>query len=285
MRLTLGFCCVLVVATLSGCASRNLAYENGADLGGVDLAPPVDCFARGEADCESPGSECVAQYCDQCGCDGPTFVACRSPNDKQKPCPAVDCSESGCEGCWMFDEQSCASHAGCSPIYCESCIAFAPVFQGCFGPNEGAPYCPPYDCVPTCAKSSECPAGQFCHATGQPYCACEWTDAPCNGDADCGAGEVCHWSECTCEPGSGACIPACKGNSDCALGEECEQKHCRDKTCKQDGDCPAQFSCMHFDDRDACRRTQCASDSACDGGYCVDGQCYASAGMCTWQAD
>lgn len=236
MRLSLGF--VFLAATLFGCTSRNLGYENGGDMGRVDLAP------------------------------------------------LVECTDSECEGCWRFDEQSCASHPGCAPIYCESSCAEAPVFQGCLGKNQGAPLCPPDDCLPRCEKSSECPSGQFCHAADQSYCACEWTDSPCNGDGDCGADEVCHWSECTCEPGNGACIPACKSDGDCAPGEACEQKHCREKKCGQDVDCPAQFSCVKsFDDRARCQRTTCASDSACDGGYCVDGQCYANAGMCTWLPD
>lgn len=281
----------LVVMGLGACTSRNLGYiedgGGGARDGGSDGATPdlagVACAKLDEKSCAV--SNCRADYCDLCQCS-PSFMGCSDPADEPKGCPPIACDAPLCS-CQQLDEKTCGTQPGCTPIYCEGQCDFAPTYIGCFGPNDGAPLCPPPPpCIPTCTEDAECTGGQRCRAGDEPFgCggACQVPIETCKGDFDCATNEVCNPVECSCTPDAKACFPGCKKDTDCGLGEECEQRRCRSKSCSKKSDCPAQFTCrMNFDDRDQCRRTECMTDSACDGGFCIDNVCWGKPGMCEW---
>jgi hypothetical protein len=99
---------------------------------------------------------------------------------------------------------------------------------------------------------------------------------PCTSDAECGGGSmICDLPTCSCT-NTKTCTQGCNTAADCKTGEACDGTHrCVPQPC---GSCPAHFVCMSG----GCQRQTCASDAACGSGYCVDGACYDTLGMCSF---
>ena len=105
----------------------------------------------------------------------------------------------------------------------------------------------------------------------------------CADDAACqktDPNSICLQStiaDCLCSSAM-LCKPGCTSNASCAEGEVCQDdKHCAAAPCSEATPCPANFSCTGG----ACARMTCTANAEC-AGYCVNGQCYATAGMCTF---
>lgn len=249
-----------------------------------DLARPTKCTGLDEASCAT--SNCLADYCPSCGDNPPYFLGCRRPDDPQAICPPIDCVEWDCH---TAGEQTCATLPNCQAAYCESCDAFVPIFVGCFFLTEPLPICEPTPpCQQICRSDGDCGAAEICQAPGDPpQCgACAIASNPCAGDFACATDEICEPLTCACNSIDKACVPGCKLDSDCGEGMECEQRRCRAKTCSTSKDCPALFVCSNFDDRDHCTRKECKSDKACGkDGFCVEGRCFWTLGVCEWLVD
>lgn len=287
MRNTLAL--LLCVAALAACTSRNLAYqEDGGGNGGHDLLrPPPDlagkpCQGLDEQSCNA--ANCRANYCDFCDCKGLTFIGCTDVGEPGGVCPAIACDESACGSCQKLDEKSCGTVDGCTAAYCYNECALTSEYMGCYGPSEGQPPCPIYDCIPGCRLDQDCSAGTFCLAPGESYCGdvCEVPAETCNGDFDCDGDQICEQVECSCGMTIKACKDGCTSDDQCGVGRECEQKRCRAKTCTTTTQCPSQFECGKQGDRTACKRRPCSADPGCKNGFCVEGACYDELGMCTW---
>jgi hypothetical protein len=82
---------------------------------------------------------------------------------------------------------------------------------------------------------------------------------------------------------SSKCVPACPA-SPCAAGETCDASgRCVADSCTAGFTCRAHFVCDESNpgaDFHGCSRGACTHDSGCDGGVCVDGRCFDSAGTC-----
>ena len=80
---------------------------------------------------------------------------------------------------------------------------------------------------------------------------------------------------CSCT-GTKTCTQGCATAADCRTGETCDGTHrCVAQPC---GSCPAHFVCTSG----ACQRQTCTSDASCGSGYCVEGLCYDTLGMCSF---
>ena len=265
---------VTLLLALSGCATRPLGNGNGSNNN-------PDCTTLDESSCKAD-SACRGDFCG-CGCT-PTFTRCvaaDAPPDitcPRLPCAPVDC---GCDG---LDEASCIaaeSSRGCTPNYCPDSCSTAQSFAGCTNATESAVACGGNGgCAFTgCRDNADCggPGGSVCLPpdTSGGICTCPAkAGVGCGSDADCGSGQVCDSVDCC---GDDLCIPACTGDASCATGQQCNSDgHCRTIRCMSDNDCPAQFACMTT----VCQRRSCSADAECGSGFCVDGACYATLGVC-----
>ncbi len=125
-----------------------------------------------------------------------------------------------------------------------------------------------------CRASSDCSSSMSCSGPGGPFCFV--TSGPaCTEDADCDTGKVCH--ENLGSPGfvmARYCGTSCSEDSECGLTNTCDSGgHCQPRTCAQ---CPSYFSCA----TGTCLIPSCSDDDACPGGYCVNGACSGSLGVC-----
>ena len=153
----------------------------------------------------------------------------------------------------------------------------------CAGPNG------PYFCGPVvqvgvaCTVDSVCGRGSVCRETtmldgglGPSGKVC--TDAACTDDSQCSAGQVCRKDPNVrigeLDPDGVVCALPCATDRDCAPTDKCESAgHCIARTC---ADCPSYFSCTSG----TCVIPSCSTDPECPGGYCVDGICAGSLGVC-----
>lgn len=130
-----------------------------------------------------------------------------------------------------------------------------------------------------------------CHSTddctGQPGTTCEGpygtggcvcqTAPSCTEDSQCDAGTVCgHILEGVCQGYESLhCFAPCTSDSECTPTDACSSDgHCEPRTC---ANCPSYFTCSN----DICLEPSCTTDSQCPGGFCVNGSCAVSLGMCT----
>jgi hypothetical protein len=134
-----------------------------------------------------------------------------------------------------------------------------------------------------CRSRQDCPSTEplACYGPGDPVCggpACTLT--PCNTDGFCqanggGSNMICDFPTCNCG-GVMVCIPGCARASDCLAGQTCNTiHHCVAIPC---GACPTHFVCG---EGGTCVRQTCTADGDCGGGFCVNGSCYDSLGMCS----
>jgi hypothetical protein len=258
----------------------------------VPLGPPpvctlacVACAGLDEKSCAA-NSSCAADYCYECSCT-PTYVGCRLSAATPKACPPLGCPQPLCT-CDGLGEAACKAASatmGCTANYCPSCTS-AQTYNGCSGPNEGAPACPLIGCATTCRTATDCaPTGQICRPPdAQPYCggACIMQASTCASDADCrGSTTICEPVRCACNAAT-ACIAGCTGNGDCPVGQVCNGMHrCQPQPCAGVA-CPANFRCATSGDA-LCQRLTCTSDKDCAAAsYCVTGYCYTALGACSF---
>jgi hypothetical protein len=101
------------------------------------------------------------------------------------------------------------------------------------------------------------------------------TTTGCTSDSQCDAGDVCRsdpWAGSN--PSPTVCVPPCTGADECSPLDQCTgDGHCLPYTCES---CPSYYSCLNG----ACTIPNCTTDSDCPGGYCVDGACAPSLGVC-----
>jgi hypothetical protein len=130
-----------------------------------------------------------------------------------------------------------------------------------------------------CRTNADC-ASQPDTTCAGPYgtggCVCQ--DAPtCTDDTQCTVGTVCsHLLAGVCQGYETLhCVPPCRHDSDCTPTDACSSDgHCEPRTC---ANCPSFFTCSN----DVCIQPTCTTDAECPGGFCVDGSCAVSLGMCT----
>jgi hypothetical protein len=247
------------------CVTKGTVYECGACL---------DCTHLTEAECKQ-NSLCRADYCSACGCGTPSFAGCASVGAPPTLCP-LKCPAGIC--CDGLDETACKANSSCTANYCVGCNGVKS-FSGCSGPGGPAPTC---NTSCGCRGQADCSnsGGGLCVAPGGSVCggACPMG---CTSDSQCSSGFVCDPAPCACGAANKACIPSCVTNG-CATGESCgSDGHCAPMSCATAANCPAFFDCVvPQGGASRCERRACADDTACAGGYCVDGGCYAMLGSC-----
>jgi len=135
-----------------------------------------------------------------------------------------------------------------------------------------------------CRTNSDCPpaGGWVCTGPNEPIrCGPVLPGelpVDCSDDSQCSRGEVCR-RDPTVPTGwlgeSGlVCAAPCASDRECAPTDTCEASgHCRTRTCDE---CPDYLSCTNG----ACVIPTCSADSDCPGGYCVQGTCAGSLGIC-----
>jgi hypothetical protein len=186
--------------------------------------------------------------------------------------------------CAGLDEQTCKATSSCTPDYCTACSC-TPTFMGCRAPNDAKTRCPARLCAqPQCCKSSvQCGDVRICRSAEEgrfPGCGtCFQGESECASDSDCeDAGEamICEVQACSCNAAR-ACQPGCTEDSQCKSNEACGENHrCQTLTCGDDKACPAEFLCADG----LCGRRSCKTDKECPVGFCVNGSCSRSLGMC-----
>jgi len=139
-----------------------------------------------------------------------------------------------------------------------------------------------------CDASTDCNDGELCLPApggadggldgGGRACAL----APvCTDDAECPAGFVCRGAESFVPTAQQTanniiCRRPCTVDPDCAPTDTCDSGgHCQPRTCVE---CPSYFQCTNG----ACIAPNCSTDKACPGGFCVNGICAATLGICRW---
>ena len=136
----------------------------------------------------------------------------------------------------------------------------------------------------SCTEDAQCGGGNICRASiapddgglGASGLVCTRAVA-CTDDVQCGGGQVCRKDPTVptgwIDPSGLVCSVACATDHDCAPMDKCESGHCRGRTCAE---CPSYLSCASG----TCLVPNCATDANCPGGYCVDGGCAGSLGVC-----
>ncbi len=136
-----------------------------------------------------------------------------------------------------------------------------------------------------CTAEQACNNGAFCLVPGGFLgCGICKKGEGCSADSECSANTngICVFaqSDCTCDSVP-LCHDGCAADGDCGVGEVCaSDHHCKPAPCSANADCPTHFSCDAT--AKTCARTSCTASSACPGGHCVGGGCYAEPGSCAF---
>ncbi len=134
----------------------------------------------------------------------------------------------------------------------------------------------------TCHSTSDCASGSYCRGVLDGPCmgTCARA-ASCTTDAECEAG-VCRQTSpkpaCSTAGGSLFCSPPCRVDADCPPQDACTSNgHCAARPCST---CPPYLSCVGGSLTGLCAAKICQSDGDCTQGYCVQGSCQGSPGVC-----
>ena len=146
--------------------------------------------------------------------------------------------------------------------------------------------CGPISSPEPCLEDADCGSGGVCDGSattpdgglgsGSGVCV---QATSCTQDAECAPGRVCRGSESfvpTAEQTTGdlICRAPCSADPDCAPADRCDASgHCQSRTCAE---CPSYFSCTDG----VCSVPKCSTDKDCRGGFCVNGLCAESLGVC-----
>lgn len=186
---------------------------------------------------------------------------------------------------------SCHTTKDCSSSWYKCCTGTA-LASDCWGP--GACPLPPTQCQylgnrVTCANDSDCGDAGTCEKgqSGCPVCPfsqCKYPAPKCSQSPDsCGADARCQ-ADGTCQPLRCDAGYACADGSRCnvestrADAHGCELIPCNDGwSCEENTRCVVPVSATSH----GCNALQCAADTDCDCGYCVNGSCKANLGYCT----
>lgn len=138
-----------------------------------------------------------------------------------------------------------------------------------------------------CRTWDDCTDAEMCVDEDTPTCgACMSAVRDCETDRACGAGNVCKEYTPTCSCGDGPssmCVPACATDMDCGDGEQCDLTtgQCVPWSCTDGYTCPSQHDCTPGSGATDCVRRTCGTDAECAGeGWCVNGACFDTVGVC-----
>jgi hypothetical protein len=140
------------------------------------------------------------------------------------------------------------------------------------------------------SRAVECSADNDCNArAGSPTTPTGGATAPDAAiAADGGADASAEASAPAATTGAlvcngGVCGFGCASDKECDARYVCIARHCTEKPCATDADCPALLACttLYAGAARVCMPRACSSDDDCHGGYCVDRTCAAQAGHCS----
>ena len=207
VNLCKGDCSTTTVKDTSG---RTLCAPVGTDDPGCQNTPACKCFPK--SGCEDPcfnvqcgtgevcarfgtkAGQCVANSCDETGCEGCNLV-CRSSQCVTNPCTSATCASN----------QMCRPSADLTSHECDA---------SCAGINCGAgEICHNGACVSNCA--ARCTSQQICDTTSQQ---CVTNQCLSNN-------KTCADNQC-CDPLSGACGPCPCDGVVCPKGQMCSSGEC-----------------------------------------------------------
>lgn len=138
-----------------------------------------------------------------------------------------------------------------------------------------------------CRTWEDCADAEMCVDEDTPTCGtCRSAVRDCETDRECGDGHVCNDYTPTCSCGDGPssmCVPACTTDVDCGDGEQCDltMGQCVPWSCTDGYSCASQHDCTPGSGGTDCLRRTCGTDAACAGdGWCVNGACFDTVGVC-----
>lgn len=286
----------LVFTALAGCG--------GSGRTGVSWLHPcnqdADCTDGFTCLCGTCARSCAADGCDSLGasatcvtpersalaahCDGtyPNSGVCTTTCTSDSDCAAWGSALHCLGGACLAGTPLCHSPSDCprpgpSNVWWTCLDAYANYRARCGPiPPGGEP----------CTEDRDCGGGAICD--GNPGVAGGVSDAggpvcvqatACTQDAECTEGRVCRSSDSfqsSLEQAQNdvVCRAPCTTDPDCAPTDRCDSGgHCQPLTCAE---CPSYFSCA----TGTCVTPSCSTDKDCPGGYCVNGVCAASLGIC-----
>jgi hypothetical protein len=159
-----------------------------------------------------------------------------------------------------------------------------------------------------CRVDGDCPNGEQCVDPAETICSGPLPPPECQADKDCGTGLVCMKSsdpcagfQCvtpctsaTCETGEtcgsdGHCDPescamgyTCPTGYSCSSGAGTDSHGCKLPRCEQSGGCQPNYRCDPTSTSgDGCVVKTCSTNSDCDCGACIGGQCAPNPYICT----
>lgn len=255
------------MACAQTCEEGGRTWQVGDTFDAADGCNTCTCLAGGVVACTekaclcAPASEWWRHYesTDVAACNALFFT-----------CPGTATHFENACGCGCAQSAECAKEIDCFDTSCDATAI-----------HEACPYSQ-LDTTPDC--SSEMPCKQFlCMSPGASWGCGRCEDPPpetvCENDTTCGAGAICEPLACACHAQK-TCVAGCTSDGACGEGERCGTSgRCEPTICTVGiaSTCPANFAC----DAGRCRRRSCTLSTACDeGGFCVNGSCYAETGNC-----
>jgi hypothetical protein len=242
-----------------------------------------DCSSLGKgAICVAPAH---AAFVEGCGPSTPLQVCsatCKRDGDCAPHGSALHCIGGAC----LAGAPRCRSNSDCpkpGPSNVPWGCSFAyTIYRSRCGPSPVATREPCLD-DPDCGGGAVCQGNATTPDGGASSGVCV-QGTSCTQDAECAGGRVCRSSDSFVPAGEQGtndfiCRAPCSIDPDCSPTERCDTGgHCQPRTCS---DCPSFFSCTNG----VCSVPNCATDKDCPGGFCVNGHCAESLGICELLCD